>query len=59
MKKGKKQSKNTNRTNLWIGIIVITLFIAAVMTGVQTDFYPVAAGILIGFLVSNLVNKLD
>jgi len=59
MKKGKSNNIFKNR-NFWIGLVVIILIISAVMTAVSNkDFYGVAIGILVGFLVSTLINQLD
>ena len=48
-----------NAKNIWIGIIFIALILGAVITGLQTNFYGVAIGILIGFLSSNVINKIN
>jgi len=61
MKKRKtKSSKKFNIKNkkFWRGFIAILLMIGAVMTAVQTSFFGVAIGVLIGFLVSTLFNKI-
>ena len=59
LKKINNSQKNIiKRKNLWIGGIIIALFIGAVLTGLQTSFYGVAVGVLIGFLVSYLTNNI-
>lgn len=57
--KQKKEKISRNAKNIWVGIIFIALILGAVITGLQTSFYGVAIGILIGFLSSNVINKIN
>ena len=54
----RKPKQKLNKKNLWIGIMTLILLIGAVLTGLQTSFYGVAVGVLIGFLVSTLMNNM-
>lgn len=60
MKKEENKTKKTvNKTRFWIGVIIIVLLLGAVITALTTGSpYAVATGVLIGFLVSFLSNKL-
>ena len=55
----KKGKISGNTKSIWVGIIFIVLILGAVITGIQTSFYGVAIGILIGFLSSNVINKIN
>lgn len=50
--------KTKSGKKVWIGLFIIILMIAAVLVGMNTDFYGVAIGVLIGVLVSLLANQL-
>ena len=51
-------NKDIKKRNILIAIVIIVLLLAAFSTGLRTNFYGVAVGILIGFLLAPLVNKL-
>jgi len=60
MKKEENKSKKPkNKKRFWIGVVIIILLLAAVITALRTGSpYAVAVGVLTGFLVSFLSNKL-
>lgn len=60
MKKGENKQKFVNsKKNFWIGVFIVLLLIAAVLTALKTQSpYSVGMGVLIGFLVSFFANKL-
>jgi hypothetical protein len=61
MKKRKNKTKTpSSKKNIWTGIAIVILLLAALSTAIQTQSpYSVAMGVLIGFLVSTLSNKLN
>ncbi|MBS3080353.1 hypothetical protein J4221_02695 [Candidatus Pacearchaeota archaeon] len=52
-----KNRKSSNK-NIWLGIIIIILLLGAFAVAFRTSYYGVALGILIGFLVSHIMNKM-
>jgi len=54
--KTRKLSKKTK--SVWAAIIFIILILGAVITGLRTDVYPMAIGILIGFLASKVIDNI-
>ena len=54
----KRDKRKISKGNIWLGILIIALLIAAVLIGMQTNFYGVAIGVLLGFLVSTLMNNI-
>jgi len=52
-----QHNKKSYAGKFWIGIIVMFLIIGAVITGMNTSFYGVSVGVIIGFLVGNLMNR--
>ncbi len=59
MKKRKLSIKsNSNfKKKFWAGVVIIILIIGAVLTGMNTSFYGVAIGVLLGFIISNIMNN--
>lgn len=60
MKKRKNLIKsNSNfKKKFWSGVIILILIIGAVLTGMNTSFYGVAIGVLLGYIISNITNNL-
>jgi hypothetical protein len=56
-KRMSQHNKKSYAGKFWIGIIVMFLIIGAVITGMNTSFYGVSVGVIIGFLVGNLMNR--
>lgn len=54
----KRPQKSRTNKNIWTAIFVIALLIISVITGMRTNFYGVAIGVLLGFLISALINNL-
>lgn len=58
IKKSQKKSLETRKKNAWLGAAIVFLLVSAVFTGMNTSFYGVAVGILLGVAIAALTNQI-